>query len=142
MSISRLQPTPLPVTVDSGTLSFVGGLPDSTGVIDDAGTDRTVKYAVIDCATSGDNTLVAAVASRHIRILAAFMVASAAVTVRFESGASGTALSGQMQLAANSGFVLPYNPHGWNETAVNTLLNLELSGAISVDGMLTYVEVA
>lgn len=128
--------------VTSGTISFTGGLPDTTGVISDAGTDRTVKYAVIDAATSGDNTLVAAVASRHLRILSAFMVASAAVTVRFESGASGTALSGQMNLAANSGFVLPYNPHGWNETAVNTLLNLELSAAVSVDGMLTYVEVA
>lgn len=130
--------------VTSGTLTIAGTLPttDTTGAVSDAGTDRTVKYAVIDAATSGDNTLVAAVASRHIRILSAFMVASAAVTARFESGAGGTALSGQMNLAANSGFVLPYNPHGWNETAVNTLLNLELSSAVSVDGMLTYVEVA
>lgn len=128
--------------VTSGTVAFTGGLPDSTGVINQAGTDRSVKYAPIDAATSGDNTLVAAVASRKIRILSAFMIAAAAVTVRFESGASGTALSGQMNLAANSGFVLPYNPHGWADTlAVNTLLNLELSAAVSVDGMLTYAEV-
>ena len=42
---------------------------------------------------------------------------------------------------ANSGFTLPYNPAGWFETADNALLNLELSAAISVDGMFTYVEV-
>lgn len=99
------------------------------------------KFAIIDAATSGDNTIVAAVTGKKIRVHAAYLVASAAVTVRWESGASGTALSGQMQLAANGGFVLPYNSEGWFETAAATLLNLELSGAISVDGGLTYTEV-
>lgn len=98
------------------------------------------KYAVIDAATSGDNTLVAAPsAGIKIRILAAFMIAAGTVTARFESGASGTAMSGQMNLTTNSGFVLPYNPAGWGETADATLLNLELSAAVSVDGMLVYV---
>lgn len=105
-------------------------------------TEVTPKFAIIDAATSGDNTLVAAVASNKIRVLALFMVASAAVTARFESGAGGTALTGQMQLAANGGFVLPFNPVGWFETGTNTLLNLELSGATSVDGNLVYIEVA
>lgn len=104
-------------------------------------TALTPKFAVIDAATSGDNTLIAAVTSKKIRVLSAFLVASAAVTVRFESGASGTALTGQMNLAANGGFALPFNPLCWFETGSNTLLNLELSGAISVDGCLTYVEV-
>ncbi|KKL23739.1 hypothetical protein LCGC14_2422340, partial [marine sediment metagenome] len=48
---------------------------------------------------------------------------------------------GQMNLIANSGFSLDFNPAGWFETGVNTLLNLELSAAISVDGSLTYIEV-
>jgi uncharacterized lipoprotein YbaY len=46
-----------------------------------------------------------------------------------------------MNLVANTGFVLPYNPAGWFQTGINTLLNLELSAAISVDGALTYIEV-
>jgi len=46
-----------------------------------------------------------------------------------------------MSLAANGGFCLPFNPLGWVETASNTLLNLELSGAVSVDGCLVYCEV-
>jgi hypothetical protein len=44
-------------------------------------------------------------------------------------------------MIANTGFVLPYNPFGWFETAAGALLNMELSAAISVDGSLTYVEV-
>jgi hypothetical protein len=46
-----------------------------------------------------------------------------------------------MNLVANSGFALPYNPGGWFETGDNALLNLELSAAINVDGSFSYVEV-
>lgn len=100
-----------------------------------------VKYAVIDAATLGDNTIVAAVTGKKLRVLSLFLVAAAAVTARFESGAGGTALTGQMVLAANGGFSLPFNPEGWFETAAAALLNLELSAATSVDGSLSYVEV-
>ena len=95
-------------------------------------------YAVIDDASSGDNTIVAAVPGAKIRVLAVFLMAADAVTVRFESGAGGTALTGQMNVAANGGFVLPYNPAGWCETGVGALLNIELGGAVSVDGCLVY----
>ncbi len=104
-------------------------------------TALTPKFAVIDAATSGDNTLVAAVSGKKIRVVALFLVAAGTVNARFESGAGGTALTGQMNLVANSGFSLPFNPVGWFETAATTLLNLELSAAVSVDGCLTYVEV-
>lgn len=105
-------------------------------------TALTPAFAVIDAASSGDNTLIAAAASKVTRVHAAFLVAAAAVTVRFESGASGTALTGQMNVAANSGFVLPFNPLGWFQTGTNTLLNLELSGATSVDGCIVYSQPA
>lgn len=114
---------------------------DETSTIYNGTTALTPKFAVIDNATAGDNTIVAAVTSKKIRVHQLALIASAAVTMRFESGASGTALTGQMQLAANGGFVLPYSPIGWFETASNTLLNLELSGATSVDGVLGYTEV-
>ena len=101
-----------------------------------------VKYAVIDDASSGDNTLVAAAGSGvKIRVLQVFLVAAGDVVARFESGAGGTALTGQMDLTTNSGFTLPFSPVGWFETADNALLNLELDGAVSVDGCLAYVEV-
>lgn len=100
------------------------------------------KYAAIDVASSGDNTLVAAVAGKKIRVLSLYLVAAGAVTVRFESGAGGAALTGQSSLAANGGLVLPFNADGWFETAAATILNLELGGAVSVDGCLTYVEIS
>ena len=112
-----------------------------TDVLHNGTTALTPKFAKIDAAGSGDNTLVAAVAGKKIRVLSAFLVAAGTVNTRFEDGAAGTALTGQMNLIANSGFTLPFNPLGWFESTANTLLNLELSTAVSVDGCLVYVEV-
>src|SRR3990167_7144403 len=102
-----------------------------------AETHSDYKYAVIDHAVSGDNTIVAAVTSAKLRVYSVFLLAAAAVTVRFESGAGGTALTGQIQLPAQGGFVLPFNAAGWFETTAGALLNLELSAAVSIDGCLT-----
>jgi hypothetical protein len=98
-----------------------------------------VQYAAIDVAASGDNTLVALVAAKRIRVLSLFLVSAGTVTTRLESNAGGTALTGQMTLAVNSGFTLPFNAEGWFQTVAGQLLNLELSDAVSVDGCLSYV---
>lgn len=143
---NTLQPvsaaTPLPVQQAAldRTVDNVGVALQTDALMNDT-TALTPKFAVIDAASSGDNTILVAVASKKIRVLSLFVVAAGAVVVRFESGAGGTALTGQMNLAANGGFVLPFNPLGWFETASNTLLNMELGGAVSVDGSLCYVEV-
>ena len=131
-------------TVIAAGTSLIGRVSDSleTGTVYNVTTALTPKFAVIDAATSGDNTLVAAVTGKKLRVLSLFLVSAGAVNVRFESGASGTALTGQMNLSgAGEGFALPFNPVGWFETASAALLNAELSAAISVDGALTYVEV-
>lgn len=114
---------------------------DESSTIYNGTTALTPKFAAIDAASSGDNTILAAVTSKKIRVVSLFVVSAGTTTVRFESGASGTALTGQMNLIANTGFVLPYNPAGWFETASGTLLNMELSAAVSVDGSFSYVEV-
>lgn len=100
-----------------------------------------VKRAAVAATAMGDNTLVAAVTGKSIRVLALVLVASGgANTVRLESDAAGTALTGQMDLAADGQLVLPYNPAGWVATVAGELLNLELSAATAVAGMLLYVE--
>jgi hypothetical protein len=102
---------------------------------------QLVKRAAIDAASSGDNTLVAAVTGKKIRVLAvAITMTGTAVTIRFEDGAGGTALTGQMQPTQGQTVTLPFNPVGWFETSAATLLNLELGGAQSVDGVLVYIE--
>lgn len=126
--VSRTNPYPVQAYLDVSTMHS-------------GATQLVPKFVIIDAASSGDNTILAAVTSKKIRVLAAFLVAAGTVNARFESGAGGTALTGQMNLVANTGFVLPFSPVGWFETASNTLLNLELSAAISVDGSLVYVEV-
>jgi len=88
--------------------------------------------------TNGDNELVAAVAGKKIRVLSCMMIASGIVSARFESSAGGTALTGRMPLIANSGFTANYNSAGWFETAAGQALNLELTDAIAVNGVLNY----
>lgn len=100
------------------------------------------QYAPIAAASAGDNALVAAVTGKSIRVIAAVLVASGgANTVRFESDASGTALSGQMDIADNGQLVMPLNGYGWFQTVAGELLNLELSAATAVAGFIVYQEV-
>lgn len=107
-----------------------------------AGVAATPQFAVISGSTSGDNTLITAVVGKKFRVLSLFLVSAGTTTVRFESGAGGTALTGVMSLVANTGFALPYNPAGWFQTTTtNQLLNMELNAAVQVSGSLTYIEV-
>jgi hypothetical protein len=99
---------------------------------------QEIRRAVIDNNSLGDNTIVAAVTGKKIRVLDMLLVAGGATTVRFESGASGTALTGQMSLTTNTGFAAGFNPLGHFETAAGELLNMELGGAQTVDGWLVY----
>lgn len=99
-----------------------------------------VQFASIQAATAGDNTLVAAVPGKKIRVVSLVLVATGgANNARLESGAGGSALTGIMGLAANGQLVLQQNMAGWCETAVAALLNLELSAATAVAGVLGYV---
>lgn len=95
-------------------------------------------YAAIAASSSGNNTIVSAVGTRKIVCLAAALMATSAVNAKWQSGAGGTDLTGLFYLAANGGFVLPLNDEGWFETAAGALLNLNLSGAVAVGGVLVY----
>lgn len=96
------------------------------------------QFALISATLSPDNTLIAAVAGKRIRVVGLLMVAAAAVVARFESDTGGTALTGAMSMIVGVPIQL-YNPLGLFETDVaNELLNLELSGAVQVSGFATY----
>lgn len=100
------------------------------------------KFASVAASGSGNNTLIAAAgAGKKIRVLAMVLVATTAVTVKLQSAAGGTDITGAMPLGATGVLVLPYNPGGWCETAANALLNLVLGSAVAVAGAITYVEV-
>ena len=92
-------------------------------------------------ASTGENTLVSAVADKKIRVLSLFCIAADDVTIGFEDSDNTDLTGSAIPLTANSGFVLPFNPVGWFETGVNKDLDVELSGDIALDGCLTYIEV-
>lgn len=105
------------------------------------GAHKPVKYASISAATSGNNTLVAAVTGKKLRVLSLTLVATTAVTVKFQSAAGGTDLTGAMPLGANGVLPMARNDDGHFETVAGQLLNLVLGGNVQVSGCLTYVEV-
>lgn len=118
----------------------------ATDAIMSSTTALTPKFAAIAAASSGDNTLVAAVASKKIRVLSLMLVATGAVSMYFTSAAGGTVIFGgstnKIAIAANGGFSLPFSPVGWFEnSSTNQALVLNLSGAVAVSGGLVYVEV-
>ena len=103
-----------------------------------------IKYAAIAAATSGANTLLAAVSGKRIRVLALMIVAGAAGNIYFTSAAAGAVIFGgstnKINLPANGGFVLPFNPAGWFETVADELLNLNASSTGPFSGGLVYQE--
>ena len=121
------QPLPVQTTVESTQMSNLG-------------TIVTPKFASISVSSNGDNSIVAAVTSKKIRVLSYVIVADAAVAAKFRSGT--TDLMGPASLAANGGIAAPFCPAGHFETAITTALNLNLASAIGVRGHLTYVEIA
>lgn len=101
----------------------------------------TPIFATISASSSGNNTIVSAVTGKKIRVLQMDLMSNGTVNTKFQSGASGTDLTGLSYLIANTGIVRPFSPYGWFETAASTLLNLNLSGAVAVGGSLLYIEV-
>ena len=102
-----------------------------------------IKTADINDSATPDNTIIAAVAGKRFAVLGVMVMSDGTVDVRFEDGAGGTAFTGQMPLRAREGFVLPIGGpecYWWIGTA-NTLLNLELSAAINVHGIVSYREI-
>lgn len=100
-----------------------------------------MRTAKIDLTSSGD--IVAAVPGKKIRVTSLLLVASAAFTAKFQSGAS-TDLQGAMSMIVGVPIPLPVAPsmpgelRGHFETAVGEKLNLVLSGSGQVSGCLTY----
>jgi soluble cytochrome b562 len=114
--------------------------PDGTSTADvNLKQTNTILFATISASSSGDNQIVAANATKKIKLLSCALVASGTVSVKWRSGT--TDVSGTMPLVVNSGFVLPASSPGqghYLETAVNTALNINLSGAIQVSGHISY----
>lgn len=114
---------------------------DSTDAIYSAGTALVPKFAALTAAASGATTLIAAVTSKKIRVIALYLTSNGAVNVKFQSHVTPTDLTGLGYEVANTGFVLPYNPVGWFQSIAGEALDINLSASVAVGGSLVYVEV-
>lgn len=119
-----------------------GSLGTSSGLL-------TVKRAVINAAAVGDTTIVAAVASKKLRVLSLFALVSntsslVASEVKFTWKSNATVIFPQTTIP-DSGLpvplAMPCNPHGWMETAAgeSLVVNLDVTGLV-LAGVLQYVE--
>ena len=100
-----------------------------------------IKRAIISATTATDTALVAAVVGKEIHVLQLFLINGGTQTVRFENGAGGTALTGVMDFAANTGMVLPHSISAWFKTTSGTALSMETGQGVTTMGALSYIEV-
>ena len=98
-----------------------------------------VVHVKIVASASGATSVVALVSGKKIRALRLSVVANGAVNVKFQS--NSTDITGRWfltQFASGGG---GYCPVGLFETAVGEALNINLSASVSVEGILTCIEV-
>jgi hypothetical protein len=104
----------------------------------------TIKRAAVSAAANGDNVIVAAVTGKKLRVLALDVSAAAAVNGKLmtDVGVGAVALTGLHYFAA-AGDPWGMNTlgYGWCETDAGEALNLWLSGAFAVGGVVIYAEV-
>lgn len=128
-------------TLEAST-SVIGAVyPVGGNIYDGNGVIRAVTRAFVNASATGDTAVVAAAGvGLRIRVISLSIVTTLANSVKFRSGT--TDITALYPLAANGGFVLPYNPHGHFQTAANTALNVNLSVATATAVDITYIVTA
>lgn len=123
------------VNVADGALGLIAGDPE-----DGAGNVVTIKTADISATTDGDNSIIAAVASKRLRILGISGTATGAGLVTFKDGAT---VKRRMRFAAaGDGFVhaggldCPF----MTGTA-NTAFQINVAAGVDFEGGCTYIEI-
>lgn len=98
-----------------------------------------VRSVIANPSTATTTSLVAAVANKKYRVVGLAVVTTAANSVNLESGT--TDITAVFPLGANGGIVLPYNEHGWCETAAGAALQVTTSAATACGVHVLYVEI-
>lgn len=125
------QPVSGTVTANQGTSPWITQASSTPAV--------TIQTVGITSASSGDNTLIAAVSGKKIYVFAWNLSFSGTVNAKFTDGAAGTLLSGLYYGIVNAGAgnsVPPPNALWVGST--NTALVLNLSAAVAVGGSVSY----
>lgn len=129
----------LPVEVVAGTV-IITGPAASAPVFVSPGlkTTEQLTRAAISCASSGDNTIVAASGSNKCRIYAMLFTVATPVAVKIGEGGP-TYWTGAMTFGSGGGLVLGQQgePH-FMTSAVNKTVLINLSAAVQCSGVVWY----
>ncbi len=102
-------------------------------------TALTPKFAKIAASSSGDNTVVAAVTGKKIRVLRWGLTSNGTVSAKWRSNT--TDVTGPRYLVQYASAGGSYCPVGIFETAAGEALSINLSAAVACGGELAYIEV-
>lgn len=139
------------VTTVSAVTSITNALPAGTNILGivsacnetntifDGTTPLTPKFAAITASASGDTSIVSAVTGKKIRVMRWSVSSSGTVNIKWRNGT--TDITGLYYMVANATVGGGYCPVGHFETSSNSALQVNLSGATAVGGVLTYIEV-
>ena len=120
-------------------VNLVAALPagsNSIGTVVSGGSGKTLKSK--DFSLTATGTVIAAVATKRLKVYAIKLVPSAACTVAFRDGGA-TALEGAQSLAANGGYVESVPPPAWLlATSAGNALDLVITGTATVAGRVSY----
>lgn len=97
----------------------------------------TFSELAVDFSASGDNTVIAGVVNKTIRVFRMFFVCSAATSITIKNGA-GTNLTGAMAMSANGGFTLDFQNEAWFHTSASNAFILNQTGTAQVSGRVYY----
>lgn len=96
-------------------------------------------FAPVTASASGATTVVTGVPGRKLRVMAANVIASNIVNVKWQTQTGPSDLTGLAYLTTNGGYILAYNPIGWFETVIGDGLLINLSSGVPVGGHITYI---
>lgn len=102
-------------------------------------TAARLSSAAINASSSGDNTLLVGTGGQTIRLFKMWLVAAAAVALKFKDGA-GADFHPAITLLANGSWLLDLDGEPWFVTATGNGLVLNLSAAVQVSGRFYYTK--
>lgn len=106
----------------------------------DVGLRNQVRTAAVSFTTTGDNTVIAAVAGKLVTVVGLLLVSTGATNITVKDGAN--LLSGAMPLAAGIPLVLPPDAtmdYYATTTGGNSFI-LNQSGAVQISGTVWYLQ--
>lgn len=122
--------------VDIVTLPALPAGSNSIGTVVDGGSGKTLKTAAFSLNATG--TVVSAVADKRIKVYSIKLVASAAISVSFRSGAANS-LEGAQPLGANAIYTEAVNPPTFLlATVAGESLDLVITGVGIASGRVSY----